>query len=263
MSDSITSVAGAALCVVLGAIRTADLIFFVDPATGFAQAGEAWYRYLGTLAAVAVLFFISRRAHQKPASLLRSKAALGSCMLLAGGLMVESGVSTLLARSDAFAMPRGITLAVSGVWFAVFGLQSFLEPPKKPLPVVFGLPMLAAPFWLTVERFAMEPASVARMNHIFGVLSAVGALCMADLLLKVVFAPRTPIGRSMFFYGLTAFLLCTCLGFPQVVLEFTAGTADLLDLVLAGALAMLGLCGLVCAAYSTGRQLPSVKHESL
>lgn len=263
MVDYKVAVTGAIFCVVLGAARVADMLLLVDPATGFALAGEAWYRYLAVLAGVLVLYLLSRRAHDKPAALLRGKAALGACMLLAGGLMVESGVSTLLVRMDAFARTRGIVLLVSGVWYVVIGLQSFLTPPKKPLPVVLGLPMLAAPLWLTVERFAMEPASVSRMNHIFGVLSAVGALCIADTLLKVAFAPRTILGKGMFFYGMTAFLLCSCLGFPQVVLEFVSGTADLLDLAEAGAIGMLGLCGLVCAAYATGRQLPSVRHGDL
>ena len=50
------------LCLVLGALRVADLCFLSDPATGFARVGESWHRYLIVAAAAVVLFLLSRGA---------------------------------------------------------------------------------------------------------------------------------------------------------------------------------------------------------
>lgn len=252
MNKRIAAVAAAVLCLALGAARAADLMNLTDTSTGFPLVGEAWYRYVIALAGAVVLWLLSRSAQPDPAALHHGKIWLGIAMLLAGGLMLETGVSTLLVREDAFVLPHGVLLAVSGAWFIVFGLQTFLAPSGRPLSAWLGLPMLAAPLWLTIERFAMEPASVTRTTHIFSVLSAIAALCMVNLLLKVIFLPGDAIGRGMFFVGMLAFLFCTCGELPQTVLAFGAGSADLLNLVESCGLGAVGLCGLICAVYATG-----------
>lgn len=261
MNKRIAAVAAAVFCLALGAVRAVDLVRWTETSTGFPLVGEAWYRYLAALVGAVVLYLLSRCAQPRPAAMVRGKAWLGIGMLLAGGLMLETGVSTILVRSGALVMPRGILEAVSGGWMILFGLQAFLAPPKKPLPAVLGLPMLAGPLWLTVERFAMEPASVTRTTHIFAVLSAVAALCAVNALLKVIILPTAAFGKGLFFYGMLAFLFCTCGELPQTVLAFVGGTADLLELVESCGLGAVGLCGLICAVYATGPQRSPVPGE--
>ena len=252
MNKRIAAATAVILCLALGAARVADLTYFTDPATGFPRVGEAWYRYAVALAGAVVIWLLSRCARPDPVALKRGKVWLGIAMLVSGGLLLETGVSTLLVRTGPYVLPHGVSLAVSGGWFILFGLQAFLAPPQNPLPALVGLPLLAAPLWLTVQRFAMEPASVTRTTHIFGVLSAVAALCLVNLLLKVLFLPDAAVGRSMAFYGMLAFLFCTGGELPQTVLAIAAGSSDLLELVESCGLGALGLCGLICAVYASG-----------
>ena len=51
MNRAAAAVLSLIFCLALGALRTADLLFWSDPATGFVLAGQAWYRYAAAAAA--------------------------------------------------------------------------------------------------------------------------------------------------------------------------------------------------------------------
>lgn len=53
MNRAAAAVLSLIFCLALGALRTADLLFWSDPATGFVLAGQAWYRYAAAAAAAA------------------------------------------------------------------------------------------------------------------------------------------------------------------------------------------------------------------
>ena len=77
MNRAAAAVLSLIFCLALGALRTADLLFWSDPATGFVLAGQAWYRYAAAAAAAAVLFALSRAASKTPWALARPRRALG------------------------------------------------------------------------------------------------------------------------------------------------------------------------------------------
>ena len=56
-----------------------------------------------------------------------------------------------------------------------------------------------------------------------------------------------------------AFLLCTCLAFPGALARFMVGANIAADLAEAGALALVGLCGAVCALGAVGEAAPEEK----
>ena len=163
MNRAAAAVLSLIFCLALGALRTADLLFWSDPATGFVLAGQAWCRYAAAAAAAAVLFALSRAASKTPRALARPRRALGLAMLLAAALLLETGLSTCLALwQDGFAALRGVLLLVSGLWFAAFGVRAMWAPSRRPAPAALGLPVLAAPVWVAIERFAVRPSSLAR-----------------------------------------------------------------------------------------------------
>ena len=227
MNRAAAAVLSLIFCLALGALRTADLLFWSDPATGFVLAGQAWYRYAAAAAAAAVLFALSRAASKTPRALARPRRALGLAMLLAAALLLETGLSTCLALwQDGFAALRGVLLLVSGLWFAAFGVRAMWAPSRRPAPAALGLPVLAAPVWVAIERFAVRPSSLARTGHILQVLSILAV----------------------------AFLFGSCIELPQTVVAFLYDPDFVLvDLALSACWGAVGLCGLVCALYAAGR----------
>lgn len=241
------------LCLLLGALRMVDLLYLSDPAAGFALVGKSWYRYLIAAAAIAVLFVLSRWASTRPVAIFQRKPALGVTMLLTSAAMLETGTSTLLLMPDEFAMVRGVTLLVSGVWYVIFGIRSIFIPKEKPTSAIFGLAALAAPVWTAVDRFAIQPASLARTGHTLQVLSVLAALAFTSTLLKVIRLPQAPYGRTIAFTGAMAFLFCTCIEVGQTLVSMLAGGAGLLDFVQSFCWGGVGLCGLVCMLYASGQ----------
>ena len=207
-----------------------DLLYLSDPAAGFALVGKSWYRYLIAAAAIAVLFVLSRWASTRPVAIFQRKPALGVTMLLTAAAMLETGTSTLLLLPDDFATVRGVTLLISGVWYVIFGIRSIFIPKEKPAPAIFGLAALAAPVWTAVDRFAIQPASLARTGHTLQVLSVLAALAFTSTLLKVIHLPQAPYGRTIAFTGAMAFLFCTCIEVGQPLVSMLAGGAGLLIL---------------------------------
>lgn len=254
MNRAAAAVLSLIFCLALGALRTADLLFWSDPATGFVLAGQAWYRYAAA-AAAAVLFALSRAASKTPRALARPRRALGLAMLLAAALLLETGLSTCLALwQDGFAALRGVLLLVSGLWFAAFGVRAMWAPSRRPAPAALGLPVLAAPVWVAIERFAVRPSSLARTGHILQVLSILAVLCFLASLLKAFFLPGAPYGQGLAFTGMLAFLFGSCIELPQTVVAFLYDPDFVLvDLALSACWGGVGLCGLVCALYAAGR----------
>ena len=186
MNKRTAAIAAVILCLLLGALRMVDLLYLSDPAAGFALVGQSWYRYLIAAAAIGALFVLSRWASTRPVAIFRRKPALGVAMLLTAAAMLETGTSTLLLLPDDFATVRGVTLLISGVWYVIFGIRSIFIPKEKPAPAIFGLAALAAPVWTAVDRFAIQPASLARTGHTLQVLSILAALAFTSTLLKVI-----------------------------------------------------------------------------
>ena len=247
MSKRSAAMMAMSLCLLLGALRMVDLLYLSDPAAGFALVGKSWYRYLIAAAAIAVLFVLPRWASTRPVAIFQRKPALGVTMLLTSAAMLETGTSTLLLMPDEFAMVRGVTLLVSGVWYVIFGIRSIFIPKEKPTSAIFGLAALAAPVWTAVDRFAIQPASLARTGHTLQVLSVLAALAFTSTLLKVIHLPQAPYGRTIAFTGAMAFLFCTCIEVGQTLVSMLAGGAGLLDFVQSFCWGGVGLCGLVYA----------------
>lgn len=136
---------------------------------------------------------------------------------------------------------------------AIFQRKPALGVTMLPTSAIFGLAALAAPVWTAVDRFAIQPASLARTGHTLQVLSVLAALAFTSTLLKVIHLPQAPYGRTIAFTGAMAFLFCTCIEVGQTLVSMLAGGAGLLDFAQSFCWGGVGLCGLVCMLYASGQ----------
>lgn len=257
------------VCLVLLALRLADLAFFTDLHTGFVTALPYWPRIALPLAGAAASYVLSRTAASTPRGLLFACPPLGVCLLATAaalGVCAWLLCDPLAWAAGGFAVPAqdlprflGAAAAVfSALWLLGFGVRCFsplADPPRRPLPCLAALPMTFFFLWLIIYRVAVAPASVMRLGCTLQMLSAAGALLFTAALLRVFLTPGLAIGRGVFATGMNAFLLCTCHELPQTAAAYAAGAADARELAIAAVMALLGVAGLVCAWQATGTNL--------
>lgn len=252
----------------LGAAHTADLLFWTDPATGFATAGPAGVRYAVWLAALLLPYLPARRAAAQPAALQGQNRPLGVCMLLAGVLLAAAGALTLPAAQAAAQQPEllqgypplvvwldAVLPLLAGVWLAVYGVRACTGFGLARGRLAGALAAAVVPLcmlWRLVWRFQFVPASLARLPCTLRVLSAVAALLFAVVLLKPFATPGLPCGHTLYAAGSGCFLLCTGLELVQTLLEAARGMLAWPDLLAGLGIGALGLCGLVCAWAACG-----------
>lgn len=282
MKKKILGVLSILICALLGAARWLDLANFTELSTGFATVGEAWMRYAAMGAGVVLLFIFSRFMSRRPAALQKSCGAFGGLLVLTGASLVFFAAITLLEWyfGAAPVMMSGNTVAaliaryfggaawmdaatgflamLAGVWAVVRGVSAF-HPLESQDPARAPLGILCALFyvWLLVCRFAVEPASTERIGMGMLVISALAALLFAASCIKVFCLPGAPIGRGLFFTGMTCFLLCTCSELLQTLCGLISGSVDLLADPWGIPLGLLGLCGLAGAWCATGEDAKS------
>lgn len=261
-----TAVWAMAGCVVLGALRLADLIWFTDPAGGLA-VGPVWVRWLAGVLAAAACWLLGRLAAEKtefrPQSAVPWLLPAGAGALAAG---VAGFLSTATGGQDGFTahhMTLGRLLAVRLAGFAGAGLLLLLGVwcllLAKAVPqgkagdgffVGLGTAGSAAFFLETVLRFVLRPASWYRLGPAVEVFAALGALLFSAALVRALAFPTRPgVNRSLAGTGLLAFLLCTCLALPQAVWQWAVGAQTGVGLVEA---LFYGFWGLLGAAAARG-----------
>lgn len=248
-----------AVCLVLLALRLADLALFTDLHTGFVSALPYWPRIALPLAGAAASYVFSRKAAPTPKGLLFACPPLGICLMGAGAALgAHTWFSFAAQAAGGAALPDTIGMiasAVSALWLLVFGARCFVplaDLSRPPLPCLTALPLTFCFLWLIIYRVAVAPASVMRLGCTLQVLSAAAALLFTTALLRVFLTPGLAIGHGVFATGMNAFLLCTCHELPQTAAAYAAGAADAREMAAAAALALVGLAGLLCAWLAAG-----------
>lgn len=273
---------GLALCALAGALHMADTALFVDAATGFAAQGPALARCAMWALAAALLWLLGRGAAACPqrqpgntvllaAALRLAGAALtvlacvrfaAAGLLVTGPLAYYSGAKDLALVLALLAQPgvpgllaEGLLALLAAAWLLVLGPKALTGAGPLPLAVP-GFLLLLWPFWLALQRFLVDPASVDRLPVTLRVVSTAALLLFAAALLRAVYVPAMPGGQRLFRTGMLCFLFGTCLELPQTLFELAHGSADLGTVLTAAALALFGLCGLAAAWLATGPALP-------
>lgn len=265
----------AILVLVLGlamaGLRTADLLLWSDADTGFATAGSIWLRYVPWLAALVLPYLPARRAAAQPAGLQDTCKPLAVCMGLTGAALFAAGFAagstvryailypTVFSASyPVWAAWADLLLPIGcGAWLLNYSVRAWngfgMQRQKLGSPLLAGVVPLFF-LWKLIWRFQFEPASLDRLPCAMRVLSAAAALLLAVVLIKIFLVPGLPCGHTLYAAGTGAFLLCTGLELPQTIFEAAHGMLTLPDLLIGIGIGLFGLCGLVCAWESCGKE---------
>ena len=259
------------LGVAMAGLHLADLLLWSDADTGFAVTGSVWMRYIPWLAALVLPYLPARCAAAQPAGLQDVNKPLGVCMALSGAALLAAGVASGPVAHYAIAYPALFSASYPvwaawadlllpifcGAWLVNLSVRAFtgfgLQRQKLASPLLAAVVPLFF-LWKLLWRFQFEPASLYRMPCTLRVLSAVAALLLAVVLIKVFVVPGLPCGHTLYAAGTETFLLCTGLELPQTLFEAANSMLTLPDLLTGLGIGLFGLCGLVCAWEACGEE---------
>lgn len=254
-----------ALSILAGILRFFDCIFFTETDTGFVTLGSPWLRYgaLFLLAGVILLLPAQRKLAQPLAIMLPVRklyVVLAVLAVFCGGVMLGAAVRKWIVPATslelAFAgtgmalllfvlrMGIGLSLLAFGVWCTLLFLRKTPLAPEKTVTRTVGFAGSIFLYLLTLLRYAENPASIHRILQILPIFAALSALMFVVKLLGLLCVPcDAKRARQTAGAGILAFLMCTCIGFLQLLWQCFAGTFVLTDVLLTLLLAGIGLAG--------------------
>ena len=142
---------------------------------------------------------------------------------------------------------------VSALWMLLLGRSRFTEEFEAPTgSAVFGVAGTLSLYLLTIQRFCLVPTGIVRVGYTPGSAGGAGSLFVLHGAGQGGLIPGGKSGGWVFFTGMAAFLLCTCLALPGVVCEYLVGQAALAELIQAACIGLVGLSGLAYAFTAVG-----------
>ena len=255
MSLSVSFVFG--LGVLLGVLRTADLMFGTDMATGLCTVGSVWWRYLALGIAVLAAVLAGRKAavraeavrsRQKTAGVLAFAGAV--CFLAAGGSQLALTIGGNTPWSSAV---RIILECLCAVWMSTLG-RRWLSPGAWKTPAG-GLYLAVAGsllfYWNVLMRFMENSSSWHRVTPTAAVWQELAALLFLSALARALYLPQPGNRKALCAAGLAAFVLCLCWQLPRTLLLvsnlYWTGAAGVPEVLSGFGLCCIGGIGAVCA----------------
>ena len=243
------------LGVLLGVLRTADLVFGTDAATGLCVVGSVWWRYLA-LGIVVLAAVLAGRRTGKKAETVRSRQPLAGVLSFAGAVCFLAAAGIQLALGDAAALSgavRGILQCLCAVWLSTLGRRwlssdDWKQPAGGLYLAVAGSLLF---YWNVLMRFMENSSSWHRVQPTAAVWQMLAALLFLSALARALYLPQPGNGKALCASGLAAFVLCLCWQLPRMAFLMT-GLGWAAPAVWPEILAGFGLCciggmGAVCA----------------
>ena len=239
------------------AAYTIDLTQFTDPTKGFSVVGSVWLRYAIVAALLLIAALASLMAARRPAALEKRNLPLALLLALCG--LASAAVGALELLGAGLASYKMLFLGVLGILCALWLLTlcvhwaaSGAQDPAGgiPLGIAGGTFFLA----LTLMRFAGNYSSIYRFAQTMQTFSALAALMLSAVLLRVSFFPESRWGRREYITGMWAFYLCTCCEVPQAVARYLWGQTPLSELAFSLLLGCMGLLGAGLALSALGHE---------
>lgn len=245
----------------LGAAYSADMLLWMDPATGLRTAGSIWLRYALAAAAAAVAFAGSRKAEPKAEYLRGIAPAAGAAALLAVAALALTASLWYPALQMPWLIPNHmlqlggtkavtiqlVLLGMSIVWMIVLGINWLMDAGKCPGGAVGGIAGTLYFYWLILMRFMANDASYYYVQPLLELISALCALLLLTSLARALLFPEQAQTRALCRSGLLAFGFCFCWELPETLYLWLTGNAELLQLAQSASLGCVGLLGAVCA----------------
>jgi hypothetical protein len=229
-----------------------DLTEFTDPTKGFSTVGSIWLRYALLALLLGIVAVASLMTVQRPAAMERKNLPLAVLCAVCGIACVAVGALELLSCIIGAFSFSCLVLGVGGIfcgWWtlALCGHWGSAHSGTPAGGVAFGI--LGSFFFLvlTLVRFAGNYSSLYRFAQTMQTFSALAALMLSAVLLRVSFFPESRWGRREYTAGMWAFYLCTCCEVPQAVFRFMEGQTAVSELAISMLLGCMGLLGAGCA----------------
>lgn len=276
------------LLLLIGAVTAAvcwlDVTRWIDPVSGFAQAGTIWVRY-GAVIVVYLLACAVAALNRRKTGLQNQKnvvAAIaawlcGAAYTVIGTLRLAKVFPVLqeaLHAGKMYSTSAGQSLtmefwtanggdlimgifALLGAWTLFVQSDFWRNADQGQQPaggVYFAATGLLYLCGLAFERFLTHTSSVYRVYHILQLFSVMIGLLFMLSMLRVCFFPETDRANVCVRNGLGCFYLCTCCEMVFSIFQWSRGLLPMGDWMNS---ILLGLTGLLGLAYS----LPQINPE--
>lgn len=249
-----------------------DLVNFTDLSKGFVAVGSVWVRYGILMGLLAAGLLASRMASRRPAALEQACVPLGLAAWLCAAVFAGLGALQLAVwylsggslsvqaadqASSLLTFALGVLALFCAWWLGAAGRLWLSGAPRAPRGMAVGILGSLYFLLLTCARFATNASSLYRFAQTTETFSALAALVLVSLLVRVCFFPESGCGRKLFWAGIWAFYLCTCCEVPQAAVRWMAGQTQMGDLLTSLTLGFVGLLGAVLALASLSGEVPA------
>ncbi|MCI2046972.1 MAG: hypothetical protein LKJ90_04585 [Faecalibacterium sp.] len=239
------------------AAYTIDLAQFTDPTKGFSVAGAVWLRYALVAALILIAALASLMAARRPAAMEKRNLPLALGLAVCGAACAAVGALELLGtKTVAYkAFLLGILGLAAAWWMLTLCAHWGSSGARRPVGGI-RLGIAGSTFFLalTLVRFAGNYSSVYRFAQTMQTFSALAALLLSSILLRVGFFPESRWGRKEYMTGMWAFYLCTCCEVPQGVARYLWGQTPVSELAFSLLLGCIGLLGAGVALSALGQE---------
>lgn len=264
----------ALVCVGAGVAHWLDLANYTDLSTGFITYGPYWIRYalLGVLLLLVGLasLLVPRQCEvytgTEPVQGMLC-LPVGISFAVLGGMRLNLLIGAFRGTAQTSAKATGldnvltVLFFVSALWFLLLGLSRLSSRSETPTyNAIVGIAGTLSLYLLTIQRFCMTPTGVARVESVLNALAALAVLLFTVAQAKNAYLYSQRGGAWLYFTGMTAFLLATCLVLPGTIARYLVNTADRMELIESLVLGLCGLCGLAAAFAAVKR--PAVQRST-
>ncbi len=217
------------LGLVFGAVRFWDLANYTDLNTGFTTGGALWLRYAAAFLPVALLvFFVLRKGKKMQLQPLKRAKPLAFFAFFTSMVLLFCGAACLWGARMGGAIPELVYYSlyiVSGLWFFVLYLYfAFPAPKGAPGGLLLAVPGSALFIALCIQRFAVQPAALARPGYILAVLTALSLMGLAVCVVRTTCIPSHRLLKWNILTGGLSFIFGFCYTLPQAVVILSRGT---------------------------------------
>lgn len=252
------------VCLMTGAVYWVDVSKNIDLETGFVTYGSYWYRYAVLGVVLVLLLAAAFMAPRNPAAFVKKSRVQGLSSIVCGlSFAVSSGFYFVKFESlTVLEKMCAVLYIITAVWLITLGGSRFSKRLEAPTYSSFlGIVGTLGFYLLCVQRFCVAPSGIVRIGITVRALACLAALLFCTAQLKVAYIPGGKSGGWLFFTGMTAFLLCTCISLPDMVYYYFVGKTTIVDLMCEICLGFTGLSGLVWAFGAVGKPVVPPKKK--
>ncbi len=229
-----TALVSVCVCsVFITAMRTIEMLFLIDSATGFYKSGYSWFAVvsggLSLLVVASLAYFCGIKSYvQKKLSrpgIFTSVISFATCISLISVFVSAMHDNIKTSNFSTLSLASSLVSIIAVVFFAVYGLSGFIQ-----FDIPAYMPLFLVPVW--VYRLVYCFMTIGTMSHIADNVYTIIMLCLCTVFF--LFASKALSGISVknnlsvaVPIGLAASVLCFVCTVPRFLL-IVAGKSSVL-----------------------------------